>query len=136
VALTAHDVRTAPKPRPLDLPLRETSAAISATPLFSEPERSSPWRGRAVIMGGLALAAAAIVLFALTARDRARIEQRAAMVRGAAPAAAPTPPLELLSLRDTRDGASLTITGLVQNPRGGQVLKRVTVTAFAFDRSG
>jgi hypothetical protein len=122
--------------RSLDLPLRESSAAISATPLFSEPERSSPWRGRAVIMGGLALAAAAVLLFALAARDRGRIEQRSAASRASAPAPTAMPPLELLSLRDTRDGASLTIAGLVQNPRGGQALKRVTVTAFAFDRNG
>ena len=46
-----------------------------------------------------------------------------------------SPSLELLSLRDTRD-ATLTITGLVQNPRGGAALSRVTVTAYAFDDKG
>ena len=44
--------------------------------------------------------------------------------------------LELLSLRDARQPGSLTITGLVQNPRGGAPLSRVTVTAYAFDDKG
>jgi hypothetical protein len=44
--------------------------------------------------------------------------------------------LELRSLRDSRDAASLKITGLVQNPRRGAPLSRVTVTAYAFDDKG
>jgi hypothetical protein len=49
-----------------------------------------------------------------------------------------------LSLRDTRQpldparggSGTLTITGLVQNPRAGTLLSRVTVTAYAFDDKG
>jgi hypothetical protein len=55
----------------------------------------------------------------------------------ASPAAEPAGAgLELLSLRDTRKSESLTITGMVQNPRTGSLLTRVTVTAYAFDDKG
>ena len=138
--------------RTLDLPLHESRSSHpgsripdpgsrssdlgSPVSLFSEPERASPWRGRAVIMGALALVATTVVLLTLTVRDRARAEHRSPASFDAAAAPAAVPPLELLSLRDSRNAKTLTITGLVQNPRGGVMLRQVTVTAFAFDASG
>jgi hypothetical protein len=126
--------------RPADLPLHDVPASSSvvlsesAGPLFSEPEQPSAWPRRAVIMGGLALALAAIVFVTLTARDRGRIEQRTQAAN--APAVAADGALALVSLRDTRDATTLRISGIVENPRSGTTLKQVTVTAFAFDRSG
>lgn len=131
-AATPRSARAAPPPAP-GLTLRDTAA--SPGPMFAERTQPSPWGARAVVMSGIALTLAAVVLFALTAREQSTIR---AAGRGASKpvAAAPAPALELLSLRDTRQPGSLTITGLVQNPRGGAMLTRVTVTAFAFDESG
>jgi hypothetical protein len=136
----AEDARKSSRPfvsephvvRGFDLALNEPSPHVASAPLFTEPEHSSPWRGRAVIMGALALAATAALLVALTIRDRGRAQAAAA---GSTTAAA-AQPLELLSLRDSRDGNTLTISGVVQNPRNSGMLRQVTVTALAFDAGG
>ena len=47
-----------------------------------------------------------------------------------------TAPLELVSMRHTRDGRTLRVTGLVRNPRTGAPLPRVMAVVFAFDKSG
>ena len=87
-------------------------------------------------MSGLGLVLAALVLFGLTARARSADRTGGQSTRPAAIAAPAAPGLELLSLHDTRQPGTLTITGLVQNPRDGAMLTRVSVTAFAFDESG
>jgi len=84
-------------------------------------------------MAGLGLVLASVVLFALTATGKASRTSPAAAQPGPGPVVAG---LELLSLRDARQPGSLTITGLVQNPRSGGPLTRVTVTAYAFDDKG
>jgi hypothetical protein len=129
------------EPRDLDLEIRAAaeSGGVSATAMFAEREVSSPWGGRLVVMAGLGLVVASVILFSLTAASKSTSAKNAAAA--AAPAAQPGPNavvagLELLSLRDTRQPGSLTITGLVHNPRGGAPLSRVTVTAFAFDDKG
>ena len=45
-------------------------------------------------------------------------------------------PLVLVSMRHARDGSSLTVSGLVRNPRAGNPATRVTAVVFAFDRDG
>ncbi len=45
-------------------------------------------------------------------------------------------PLELMSMRHSRDGTALTVTGLVRNPAGGAEARRITAVVFAFDRTG
>jgi hypothetical protein len=135
---TPHRERVAPSARAVtapDLTLRDTPAAAGS--LFTEREpSSSPWGTRMAVMSGLALALAALVLLALTARERAIESAPRHATQPAAASAQAAPGLELLSLHDTRQPGTLTITGLVQNPRGGAMLTRVTVTAFAFDESG
>jgi hypothetical protein len=144
IALTAK-ARPAAPPRPtrLDLPIRETPmpASLSSTAMFAERESESPWGHRAAVMAGLGLVLASVVRFALAASGRSREVRPQAAPAAAASAqpAAATPAaagLELLSLRDARDAGTLTITGLVHNPRGGAPLSRVTVTAYAFDDKG
>ena len=142
-ALTAK-ARPAAPPRPtrIDLPIRETAvpAALPSAALFAERETESPWGHRAAVMAGLGLVLASVVLFALAAGGRTR--DRHPQAPGATTAAQPTAGapmaagLELMSLRDSRQPGSLTITGLVHNPRGGAALSRVTVTAYAFDDKG
>jgi hypothetical protein len=117
---------------PMDLPLREERPApVSSAPLYQQPVTSSPWGHRAAVMTALALVLASAVLFALAAHNRAVTPASAAGAAARAPAA-----LELLSLGDARDANTLTITGLVRNPRSAATQSRVTVTAFAFDDSG
>lgn len=123
---------------PVDLMLRGTAPA--ATAMFAEREAASPWGRRFVVMAALALVLTTAVLLTLTARGRSGTQRPAAADASAASgdlaATGATTGLELRSLRDTRDAASLKITGLVQNPRGGASLSRVTVTAYAFDDKG
>ena len=45
-------------------------------------------------------------------------------------------PLELVSMRHAREGTSLTVSGLVRNPRAGAAATRITAVVFAFDRDG
>jgi hypothetical protein len=131
------------RPAPLDLDLEleirqvPASASVSATPMFAEPEVSSPWGRRVAVMAALGLVVASAILFALTASSKLAVRRGAASATAAQPGPGPVVAgLELLSLRDARQPESLTITGLVQNPRGGAPLSRVTVTAYAFDDKG
>jgi hypothetical protein len=132
-----------PRPsRSLDLPLHEPAAPVAPSgppmgsmgSMFSEQPHTSPWKGRAAVMAALALVAATALFLTLTLRDRARTQ--AAGSPGALSAAAAAAPLELLSLRDAHDQNRLTISGVVQNPRNGGMLKQVTVTAQVFDSAG
>jgi len=141
VALTkmARASHLTPRAADLDLSIRESAAA--STPMFVEPERSSPWGHRFAVMVGLGLVIASVILFSLASNGRTAARRASGPVDAAAaaqPAANPAPAvgLELLSLRDARQPGSLTITGLVQNPHGGAALSRVTVTAYAFDDKG
>jgi hypothetical protein len=81
---------------------------------------------------------ASLVLFMLaSAGSRAAVlPSRPSAPAPAAQAPAAPAGLELMSLHDSRQTGSLTITGLVQNPRTGAPLSRVTVTAYTFDESG
>jgi hypothetical protein len=45
-------------------------------------------------------------------------------------------PLELISLGHQRRNSSLSLTGLVRNPRGGQPVEQLAAVAFLFDREG
>ena len=131
-ALAAMSARPASRPPAADLPLRQAPANVGA--LFAEPEQASPWGNRLAVMGGVGLVMASIVLFALAARGTTSAANAAPATQ--ANATAPVAGLELVSLRDTRNADSLTITGLVHNPRSGQHLTRVTVTAYTFDDKG
>jgi hypothetical protein len=86
-------------------------------------------------MTALALLIASVVLFSLAARAPkargARVTSEANVTQAASGAE-----LELMSLHDARQSGSLTITGLVQNPRTGARLSRVAVTAYTFDDHG
>lgn len=118
-----------------DLPLHAPDAPAPTSALFVEPDRASPWGNRLVVMAGLSMVLAAVVLFAMTAAK----SREGAPARTAAAPAAPEPAaarLELLALRDARQADTLTITGMVQNPRTGSLLSRVAVTAYAFDDKG
>jgi hypothetical protein len=97
---------------------------VAAADLFAAAPRSSPWGARLAVAAGLA----AIVGFggyALLTRPAA---SGAVETQGLAQSA----PLELLSLSHNQQPQSLTVTGLVQNPRNGSEVSRVVATAFVF----
>jgi len=136
---------------PVDLPIRPAAAprrVASPQPqrvgdLFVEHvEEESPWRNRFVVMAALGLVLASVVLFTLAAKGRVTPRQvrpalpTASTEQPAQPPASPQPGLELVSMRDARAAGTLTISGLVRNPRTGTLLSRVSVTAYAFDANG
>jgi hypothetical protein len=45
-------------------------------------------------------------------------------------------PLELLSLRHEREGANLSVAGLVRNPPAAPVVERLSAVVFLFDQQG
>jgi hypothetical protein len=134
-ALAALAAEASAKDRPVDTeveydpPVREEPLRSSTAPaMFVETERHSPWSVRFAVMAAMALVVASIVLFSLALRaPRAGTKSAGA---------AATTGLELLSLNDARQADSLTISGLVQNPRTGAPLSRVAVTAYTFDGTG
>ena len=132
-ALAALAARPGPAAAP-DLPLRQAPPSVGA--MFTEPVQESPWGHRFAVMAALGLVLASVVLFALAASGTKTTARAAAASVAPAAATVPAAGVELLSLRDSRQGDTLTITGLVHNPRAGHSLSRVTVTAYTFDDKG
>ena len=104
--------------------------AHAAGELFA-PAHSDAARGMPAIRLAVGIAMALILIVAAAAGRGGR------GTGGEAGAPAPgRSPLELLSMRHAREGATLTVSGLVRNPRGGGGVSRVTAVVFAFDRAG
>lgn len=115
----------------VDLHLRPAPEVAGVSEMFAERDRESPW-GRRVAVAACVAAIVAAAGYALLSRGPTMTDGRALGVTEAAQAA----PLELLSLRHAQQRDKLTITGLVQNPRTGAALSRVTATAFLFAADG
>jgi len=113
-----------------DLEIRPAVAEI-----FAEPERSSPWGRRFAVIGLLMLFGGAVLVTVALRRVGPEVS---ATKTASAPGATPTAvaPLELVSLRHTHDEGTLTITGLVQNPKTGALVSRLTATAVVFAADG
>lgn len=112
-----------------DLVLHSGAPVTGVDGLFAEREAPSPW-GRRV-----AVAAACAVLVTVGAFVVGSLESEAEAPGTSAQSTAATP-LELLSLRHAAEREAMTITGLVQNPRGGGAVSGVTVVAFLFASDG
>lgn len=106
---------------------RWRQAGVTGT-LFETPVTASSWRSR--------LAAAAAVALLVIASALAFTWRGSGGPAAGAPAAASQPPIELLTLSHEVGGDSLTITGLVHNPRGGRPLADVSAVAFLLDDTG
>ena len=115
-----------------DLELNPAAPVIAVPGLFAEPDTASPW-GRRL---GAATACGAVLVAGILAlsswEGRRDIEEAASVPAGTLSSA----PLELLSLAHTAQADALTITGVVQNPRGGAALPSVTAVAFLFGQDG
>lgn len=103
------------------------SVMVPASSMF-ETTAGGAVRGRPLMRMAVAgaLAIALVVAAAMANRDHPQ--------PGAA--RADSAPLELVSMRHTRHGSTLTVSGLVRNPRAGEPLDRIAAVVFAFDRSG
>lgn len=133
-ALTTLAARTPTGAVSADLAIRQPAPAGMGS-LFEEHPAESPWGQRFAVMGALGLVLASVIFIALAAT--AKTSARAGTVENNAAAAVPArASLELISLRDSRQPSSLTITGLVRNVDSAASLPRVSVTAYAFDDKG
>ncbi len=128
------------RPEPLRILDEPEEYVLERTPsvsegLFDRPTSDSPWPRRLGIAGALA---ALLLVVALVTLSRSGSSDRP----GAAPSVeqtslpAPSASLELLSLQHSQQADALTITGLVQNPRGGAPVSKVSATAFLFAADG
>jgi hypothetical protein len=104
----------------------ELEIAHAGSPdLFAAPPARSAWPRRLAIVGALAIVLVGTVTVVRSALSPAA--PAAAAARSEEPAL-----LDLLSLTHAQNTASLTITGLVQNPRTGQTMSKVVATAMLF----
>lgn len=78
-------------------------------------------------------AAAAVVAVLLSGFVLARVGTQTRVAEAARQEAAP---LELLSLRHEREGANLSVAGLVRNPPAASLVERLTAVVFLFDQQG
>lgn len=139
----AVELRAPARPRvaapvdPLDRPLRRAAPVAAPEPvsnvaieghLFATREPSGTGHRGLVLAAAVVLVVAVVVSLGGLGGTRRTSDPRTA--------AAPLAPLELVSLRHSKNGEALTITGLVQNPGGGRELRNVTVVAFVFDQAG
>ena len=105
----------------------ELAIANTGSPdLFSAPPARSAWPQRLAIVGALA-----IVLVGTVTVVRSALAPAAPAATTVARSEEPAL-LDLLSLTHAQKPESLTITGLVQNPRGGQTMSKVVATAMLF----
>lgn len=118
----------------VDLPLREEPTAHievdGVHELFQEDYERSPWPRRFAVIGSLA----AVLTLAVFGWSQMRGGGGTTGTPSAVAAA--ELPLELLSLRHSREGNTLTVTGLVQNPKGAGALSNVQATLFVFGPGG
>ena len=110
-----------------------TSQEGDATPMFERAPRSG-LQGRPLLkLGvGFAMAVLVIVLIAMSGDRHATAADERQPVASGQPAA---PSLELLSMRHTRTGEALTVTGLVRN-HGTADTAPISAVVFVFDRDG
>lgn len=109
---------------------QHASAPLPVHGLFN-PEHSASARGNPMIKVavGLVMLLALIVVIATSSRGPGR-------TGGQEVSASAGRPLELISMRHVREGDTLTVSGLVRNPRNAARVERVTAVVFAFDRAG
>jgi hypothetical protein len=112
----------------IDAEVPPDAAPVPVSSLFTiEPGTSV--RGRPLVKAAVVGVMAVIVVVAAAMGNRSPATPAAAGARAQAP-------LELMSMRHSRDGTTLTVTGLVRNPAGGAEARRIVAVVFAFDRTG
>jgi hypothetical protein len=115
-----------------DLELRpgHSGAQFEDHEIFREHEAASAWPRRLVIVGGMAAVLAAVFFgWSATQSDPATAVDQIVAQAG-------EPTLELLALQHAQQDGTLTISGLVQNPRGASALAGVEATVLLFGADG
>ena len=111
----------------LAMPAEPNGRPVAVASLFAMAPGAAV-KGRPLVKAGVigTLGTALVIVAAMAAgshRDTPVVAQGAA-------------PLELVSMRHTRDQNALTVAGFVRNPPTGTPLNQVAAVVFAFDRSG
>ena len=109
--------------------LSEAIDGSPATTMFVAPAAAREPRGFPI-----RAAVAATMLLAVTSTLFLSREDTGAASKPAGTASAAS--LELMEMRDRREGASLTVSGLVRNPRDGAPVTQVMAVVLGFDRNG
>ena len=140
--LREHDVASAAEParrsdrvrearvppsRTIEAPVLAQELSVSSTSgtgMFVSATRKAGLPRPAIAVGAIGIAIAVAGSALLTSKT----EEPAPLAASA--------PLELLSLRHSRQADTLTITGFVRNPDGAAAMNDVTAVAFLFDRDG
>jgi hypothetical protein len=107
-----------------DEPAFAAGPVVSRSELFIRADAPSPWPRRAAVAAALAATVAIAGYVLLPSRAAAPAPAAAAM------------PLELLALRHTQQGNTLTVSGTVRNPRAGAPQSQVFATAILFAADG
>jgi hypothetical protein len=136
LSATRRSTDALPLPADLDLDYASDDTRSGAE-LFIRPEPSTAWPRRVAVVGILTLlvAAAGLAVRSRSAAPAATTTVATGATTGSA-SGQQTGLLELLSLKQTQDTGALTITGLVQNPRDGAVLSKISATALVFSADG
>jgi hypothetical protein len=115
-----------------ELDLQPAVAGVGG--LFAEPEQSSPWMRRLGIAAAVALAAAVV---GFTASAFTRTGTTEPTTTSVASTSGDGPTLELLTLSYEQKDGTLTINGMVQNPKASTAMATgVEVTALVFGSDG
>lgn len=111
-------------------PAANAPVHVHAADLFHVDPEPSPWPQRFAV-----IAAMTVVLGVAVVAMKSAIGTPAT-ARASASAPVSASPLELLSLRHAQENGTLTITGLVQNPRTSGQVTGVEATVLVFDSGG
>jgi hypothetical protein len=116
-----------------------TTPTAGVGELFA-PQRSAAAKGNPFIKGAVGAAMALVLIIVVASANRGvettTNEGPSTLRESQATSARGTAPLELISMRHTRNGDTLTVTGLVRNPRNGASIARVNAVVLAFNRAG
>jgi hypothetical protein len=120
-----------------DFEMVPTEPAVSTAELFTPHHEPSAWPKRIAVAGGIALV---VLIVSIVRPTLPGSSNESTTSPAATPAAAENDSaaqlLELLSLRHDQEANALKITGLVQNPRQGALLTRISATAMLFGNDG
>lgn len=110
------------------------SAPVAVASMFTTAPGGS-LKSRPLIKAAV-VATMGVAIVVAVAMSSGRQDEASSTPAAVNAAARQTAPLELVSMRHAREGSSLTISGLVRNPRAGSLATRITAVVFAFDKNG
>jgi hypothetical protein len=118
-----------------DYELRPIARPVSAGDIFATPAERSVWPQRVGVAAAIVLSVFVVGTAVRVARP-AHPSSSARQTGASVPAQGAAVLLDLLSLRHAQQPETLTITGLVQNPREGAPLSNIVATALLFGADG